>query len=107
MELGERRREIGDAIWLWTLLCVYSQESTEEWWTVCSGGEISDERLGVYLDVSADLAKKWRVKLERLGMIRTELVRPLNRKFWIKNPGTFDRQQTVENLPLPISRLVH
>jgi hypothetical protein len=105
MELGQRRREVGEAIWLWTLLGMYSQESAEEWWVVCSGGEISDERLGVYLDVSAALAKKWRVKLERLGMIRTEMVRRLNRKFWIRALDQADRQQVLP--PVPVSQLVH
>ena len=108
MELGARRREISGAIWLWTLLGMHAQGSNEEdWWVVCGGGEISDERIGVYLDVSAAQAKKWRLRLERLGMIRREKTRPLNWKFWIRNPDRFDQQQSPEKAPLPISRLVH
>lgn len=107
MEIGARRRAIGDAIWLWVLLGQYATESNEDWWLVGGGEQISDERLAVYLDVSAAIAKKWRKRLEGLGMIRTEMIRPLQRKFWLRNPDKMEQATALEKTLLPMSKLVH
>jgi len=106
-EVGAKRREFGDSIWLWLLLGLYAEQSEADWWPVCGGGEISDERIGIYLDISAARAKRWRVRLERIGMIRTEMVRPLNRKFWVRNYDKAEQQKTLEQISLPASKLVH
>src|SRR5579859_660428 len=107
MEIGARRRQVRGAIWLWVQLAMYATETEDDWWVVASGEQISDERLGVYLDVSAARVKKWRERLEQLGLIRTEQVRPLNWKFWVMNPNKVEHQQTVDRAALTISKLVH
>jgi hypothetical protein len=107
MEIGARRRQVRGAIWLWVQLAMYAPETEDEWWLVANGDQISDERLGVYLDVSAARAKKWRERLQQLELIRTEPVRPLNWKFWVRNPDKVDQQQTVDRAAMTISKLVH
>jgi hypothetical protein len=106
-EIGAKRRAIRGAVWLWILLGVNAEQSEAEWWPVCAGGAISDERIAVNLDVSAAKAKKWRVRLEHLGMIRTEMVRPLNWKIWILNAERADAQKAPQTIPSPLSNLVH
>lgn len=107
MEIGARRRAIGDAIWLLAVFGLYAEQSEADWWLVGGGDEISDERIGVYLDISAARAKKWRVRLEKLGLIRTEMIRPLQRKFWLRNPDKMEQATALEKTLLPMSRLVH
>lgn len=108
-EAGRIRRALGDAIWLWIACGMHTDQSNVEadWWLVADGGEISDERIGVYLDVSAPRAKKWRVRLERFGMLRTEMLRPSQRRSWMRNPAKLEEPTTLAKAPLQLSRMVH
>jgi len=101
-EIGPRRRAIRSAIWLWVLLATHAQQSDAEWWPVCDGVELSDERVAVFLDVSAARAKKWRLRLEGLKMIRTEFTRARSYRVWIMNVDRIDAQKTAQPIPSPL-----
>ena len=106
-EIGGRRRVIRGALWLWCLFGLHAEQSEAEWWPVAGGAEISDERIAVLLDVSATRARKWRVRLEQLGMLRSELTRPRTRRFWIFNVDGQDAQRPPQTIPSPLSNLVN
>lgn len=107
MELGPKRREMRGAVWLWLQMLVFAEESSEEWWLVCDGGEISHERVAVFLDVSAARVRKWHLRLEKLGVIRAELIRSGNWRFWVRNPNQGDQPKPLEKSALTISKFVH
>ncbi len=78
------KQQVGDAIWLLLLLALYAEQSEGSWWPVRREGEfISDARLAVFLGESEATAKKHRKRLEREGLIKTELTEMhLHRRFW-------------------------
>jgi hypothetical protein len=77
---------VRDALWLWLWLWVYTKPVNAEWQPVSGGFAISDAQIAFNLDVSVETVRRWRRRLERLGFIRTELVRPRCRKFWLVKP---------------------
>jgi len=86
--LTEYRTEIREAFWLWWLLSVYTVPSAERWWRVNDGsgdGAYSDENIASALDVPVATARRWRMKLETAGLIRTFLVARRKRRFEMLN----------------------
>jgi predicted DNA-binding transcriptional regulator len=81
------RGTVRDALWLWAWLLSHTKLVNVEWQPVADGFAITDEQIAWNLDVSADTVRRWRRRLERLGFIRTELVRPRHRRFWLVKPG--------------------
>lgn len=58
------------------------------------------EQLAYRLDMTAATIKRWRKRLERLGHVRTELVRPRYRKMWLANAYASSREQTLLDAPV-------
>jgi hypothetical protein len=45
-EIGKIREQLGDAVWLWLLLCRFADLAGDaEWLPVYGGGEVSDSRI--------------------------------------------------------------
>lgn len=78
---------VRDAVWLWAWLLSYTKLVNAEWQPVSDGFAISDVQIAWNLDVSVETVRRWRRRLERLGFIRTELVKPRCRKFWLVKPA--------------------
>jgi hypothetical protein len=108
IEIGARRRLLGESLWLYCLLMLSAttQEATDPWWPVCGGAPISDERIAVFLDVGAATARKWRRRLEKDGLIRSEPSTPLHRRIWVANVNPVETQKALQE-QLPLSNLVH
>jgi hypothetical protein len=69
--------EVRSALWLWFLLVTSAQrlsDTTEEWVPVASGIPFQDEFLASQLSVSVAMLRRWRLRLEGLGRVRTEFV---------------------------------
>jgi len=107
-EIGPRRRALGESIWLYCLLVLSTtaQEANEPWWSVCDGAPISDGRLAVFLDVTESTAKKWRLRLEKDGLVRSEPLMPLHRRLWVANVNPVEIQKALRE-QLPQSKVVH
>lgn len=80
------RREIREAIWLWQLLhaCV-SVATADQWWPVSNGAGHSDESLSVQLDIPSATARKWRMRLEKFGFVRSTKVGPRKRRLEVSS----------------------
>jgi hypothetical protein len=78
---------VRDAVWLWLWLWTYTKPLNAEWQPVSDGLAISDVQIAWNLDVSVETVRRWRRRLERFGFIRTELVRPRHRRFWLVKPA--------------------
>jgi hypothetical protein len=95
--------EVRDGVWLWLLFLANSanlNQSPDSWVPVANGLPLQDEALAVQLRVSARVVRRWRMRLERLGYIRSEVVYPRHRRFWVLNmdPKT---EQTPLQAPAP------
>jgi hypothetical protein len=64
---------VRDALWLWFYLWTHAKPSGTEWQPCFDGSPISDAQIAFNLDVSAETVRKWRLRLERLGFIRTDV----------------------------------
>lgn len=107
-EIERIRRQLGDAVWLWLLLCRWSDLMAEgEWFPVYNGGEVSDARIAVYLNVAESTARKWRVRLERAGWIKSEAAAHLHRKLWVRNLDRAEQEKSSREMPLPMPGLVN
>jgi hypothetical protein len=80
--------KVRDALWLWFYLWTYAKPSGTEWQPCFDGSPISDAQIAFNLDVSAETVRKWRLRLERLGFIRTDVARPRYRRYWLGKPGS-------------------
>jgi hypothetical protein len=87
---------VRDAVWLWLWLWTYTKPFNAQWQPVSDGLPISDAQIAFNLDVGVETVRNWRKRLERLGFIRTELVRPRHRHFWLGKPGGAPDQSLVE-----------
>ena len=107
-EIGPQRRKLGDAIWLYVLLMLYTSKADGSWWPVCDAAPISDERLAVFLDVSAATARRWRLLLTKEGLIRTEVAGGAARhfRFWLAY-DPLEPQKSLPGIELPLGGLVH
>jgi hypothetical protein len=88
--------EVRGALWLWFLLVISAprlSDTTEEWVPVASGIPFQDEFLASQLRVSVTMVRRWRVRLEGLGYVRTESVPPRHRRFWILNVNAQSAEQ--------------
>lgn len=78
---------VGNAVWLYQWILIYTRPANTRWQIVANGEPMSDERIAVCIDVSASMVRRWREKLTRLGYVKVELVRPRHRKFYLVNPA--------------------
>ena len=85
MNLYALRPKIREAIYLWLFLGTYAADTGEQWLLVAGGNGISDEELAMRLEIPAGTARKWRLKLESVGAIRTVQVGPRHRRFEVFN----------------------
>jgi len=107
-EIGKIRGQLGDSVWLWLLLCRFADLAGDaEWLPVYGGGEVSDGRLGVYLNVAESTARKWRVRLERVGWIRSEAASHLHRKLWVRNLDQAEQEKSLREMPPQMPDLVN
>jgi hypothetical protein len=74
---------VKSAVWLWLYLWTYAKPSDGAWESVSDGSPISDAQIAVALDVGVETVRRWRQRLEGLGFIRSKIVRPRHRRFWI------------------------
>jgi hypothetical protein len=74
---------VKNAIWLWLWLWTHAKPSDGAWEPVSDGMPISDAQIAVSLDVGVETVRRWRQRLEGLGFIRSKIVRPRHRRFWI------------------------
>lgn len=74
------------ALFLWHYLSNYTPAVATEWQPVGSGFAFSDEYLGAHLDVAAATVRRWRMRLETLGYLKSEVIGPRRRRFWLLNP---------------------
>jgi hypothetical protein len=93
-------RLVRDALWLWEYLLANTVPSDEPWMAVATGFWITDEQLAYRLDVTAPTIKRWRLRLERLGYLRFELVRPRHRLMWLANLQAPSQSQTLLEAPV-------
>jgi hypothetical protein len=107
-EIGPQRRKLGDAIWLYVLLMLYTSKVDGSWWPVGDAAPISDERPAVFLDVSAATARRWRLRLTKEGLIRTELAGGAGRhfRFWLAY-FPLEPHRSLQAIDLPLGGLVH
>jgi hypothetical protein len=103
-EICKIRQQLGDAIWLWLLLCRHADMATEgEWFPIYSGGEVSDARIAVYLNIAESTARAWRVRLEKIGWIKSEAATlHLHRKLWVRNLDREEQEKSLREMPLPM-----
>jgi hypothetical protein len=76
----ERRLELGSSIWLWFQLSMRANLVLEKRWCAVDG-VYTDEDLAIMLGSSAATARRWRMRLEKAGLIRTFRVGPRQRRF--------------------------
>ncbi len=57
----------------------------KEWRSIASGTPISDAALAAGLDVPEKTARRWRMSLESVGLLRCALVQPRRRKMELLN----------------------
>jgi len=95
MNLWALRPKIREAVYLWLFLSAYAADTGEQWLVVASGNGISDEEIGMRLEIPADTARNWRRKLEVVGAIRTAAVGQRTRRFELFNFSA----QPPENKP--------
>jgi hypothetical protein len=89
-------KEVRGALWLWFLLVISAprlSDTTEEWVPVASSIPFQDEFLAAQLKVSVAMVRRWRMRLERLGYVKTEPVPPRHRRFWILNVNAKSAEQ--------------
>jgi hypothetical protein len=79
------RPKIREAVYLWLFLSTQVADTGEQWLLVANGNGISDEELGMRLEIPAATARTWRLKLEAAGAIRTAPVSARTRRFELFN----------------------
>jgi hypothetical protein len=87
-------------LWLYLDLLASTRLIDERLMPVAEGIAISDEQLAHRLDLTMATIGRWRKLLERLGYVRTQLVRPRYRKMWLPNLHAGSRQQTLMETPV-------
>jgi len=85
MNLYALRPKIREAVYLWLFLSTHVADSGEQWLLVANGNGISDEELGMRLEIPGSTARTWRLKLEAAGAIRTAPVSARTRRFELFN----------------------
>jgi hypothetical protein len=88
-----RHHSVGAALWLYEYLRDNTKAIDAAWMPVADGIEITDEQLAYRLDVTAATIKRWRERLERLGYVFSELMRPRHRRMWIANENARPRRE--------------
>lgn len=100
-----RHHSVGSALWLYEYLRDNTKLIDAEWMPVGDGIEITDTQLGYRIDVSEGTARRWRVRLEKLGYLYSERTRARYRRLWLANPNAPRREQTL--LAAPATGLVN
>lgn len=86
MNILERRAEIKEAIWLLHVLNGHAKlRPDQKWLSVSEGVPYNDEALAAALNVPTKTARKWRLRLERVGLIRSFPTTPRKRRFEVLN----------------------
>ena len=94
INMFDYREALGEGIWLWHLLNTGAKVSNELWWDV--GDEaFADEDLAVSLRIAAATARRWRVKLEATGLIRSFPVGRHTRKIQVRFLNYTEPQDSV------------
>jgi hypothetical protein len=92
-------RVVGPALVLHQYLAAHTTPGDEPWLPVSGGMWVTTEQLAYRLDTTAPTIEKWRKRLERLGYLCSEKVRPRFRKYWIRNENARPREQSLLQAP--------
>jgi len=103
MKLLDRAREIGPAVWLFLLYQNNAELSGDSTWApVVEARAVMDAEAASLLKVSASTAIRWRRRLERISMIKTQACRGGGFKIWLRHsdePSTQPSVRTPEQWP--------
>jgi len=89
MKLVERAREIGPAVWLFLLYQVNADYHGDPTWAlVGQGNKIMDAEEAGLTRVSVYTVTRWRRRLERVSMVKTEACRGGGFKIWVRHSDT-------------------
>jgi hypothetical protein len=95
--------KVRDAVWLWLYLWTYTKPFNGEWQPVFDNSPISDAQIAFNLDVSVETVRRWRLRLERLGFIRTDIVRSRYRRYWLGKPGAPEQSLAATQVEGPVN----
>jgi len=86
MKFLDRAREIGPAVWLFLLYQNNAEYSADPVWApVGEGSAVTDVHVASVLKSSASTAVRWRRRLERISVIKTQACRGGGFKIWLRN----------------------
>jgi len=94
-----RHHSVGAALWLWEYLRDNTKVIDAAWMPVADGIEITDVQLGYRIDVSEGTARRWRMRLEKLGFLYSERTRARYRRLWISNQNAPRWEQSLLQAP--------
>jgi len=99
MKLLDRAREIGPAVWLFLLYQNNAELSGDPTWApVAEARAVTDLEAAGLLRVSASTAVRWRRRLERISVIKTQACRGGGFKIWLRHS---DAASTQPSGPTP------
>lgn len=97
MKLLERLRPMGPAVWLFLLYQNNAESSGDPVWAPVGGGNaVTDVHVASVLKISASTAVRWRRRLERVFVIKTQACRGGGFKVWLRHS---DAPSTQAGLP--------
>ena len=86
MKLIERTREVGPAVWLFLLYQVNSELCGDPTWaSVGNGNAVTDAEAAGLVRVSVYTVTRWRHRLERASMAKTERRCGRGFKMWVRH----------------------
>ena len=96
MKLLDRAREIGPAVWLFLLYQNNAELSGDTTWApVVEARAVTDVEAAGLLRVSASTAVRWRRRLERISVVKTQACRGGGFKIWLRHSDEASAQSGV------------
>jgi hypothetical protein len=96
-----RHGTVRDAVWLWLWLWTHTKPlNNAAWQPVSDGSPISDVQIAFNLDVGVETVRRWRQRLEGLGFVRSEIVRPRYRRFWTVGARPIGPARSLAGMPV-------
>src|SRR5258705_12052952 len=97
MKLLERLRAMGPAVWLFLLYQNNSEYAGDPVWApVGMGSAVTDVHVASVLKISASTAVRWRRRLERISIIKTQACRGGGFKVWLRHSDVPSTQPSVQ-----------
>lgn len=86
MKVLERLRAMGPTVWLFLLYQNNAEYSGDPVWApVGEGSAVTDVHVASVLGISASTAVRWRRRLERVSVIKTQACRGGGFKIWLRH----------------------